>query len=177
VDDPILNAAPVGNDQSPGDLSPMNGHSRYVLIETLISVAINILISALFMFLVFGSMRSIELWGVHGLALDFVPQTFMITLMSVLVPSWLTRRRMRSGRITMLVKRARGRPPRNIFVRAVVIGVVLTVLLGGCALLVTAELWRVPEPFWHVLPFKLAYGALVAAIATPLGLRATLSEV
>jgi len=60
-------------------------------------VIINVLISAGFMFLVFGRAASINLWGPHGLALDFVPQTFMITLMSIVVPTLLTRKRLVRG--------------------------------------------------------------------------------
>jgi hypothetical protein len=157
-------------------LTSVAGHNRYMLIETSISVVFNIVISALFMFLVFGRTPVISLWGTHGLALDFVPQTFMITLMSVLVPSLIARRRMRSGRLARNARRSPSRLPRSVFLRAALIGCVLTALLGGCAVLIASALWHSTESFWHVLPFKLVYGALVAAVATPLGLRAILSE-
>ena len=61
--------------------------SRYILVETAISVAINAAISACFAFLVFGGRTGIALWGSGGLALDFAPQTFMIAMMSVVVPT------------------------------------------------------------------------------------------
>jgi hypothetical protein len=154
----------------------VDGHKGYIAVETAISVAINVGISAAFMFLVFGRSPTIDLWGPHGLALDFVPQTFMITLMSVLVPSLITRRRLKSGRIARRAMVGHGRVPRNILSRAIIIGCALTVLLGGCAVLLLSASWRGSEPFWHVFPFKLIYGALVAAIATPLGLHATLTE-
>jgi hypothetical protein len=166
----------ISTDKNLAKLTVNDGHNHYVAVETSISVVLNIVISALFMFLVFGRTVGIELWGTHGLALDFVPQTFMITLMSVWVPSLITRRRIRCGRIKRLEQLAPSRLPRSIFLRAVAIGCVLTVLAGGCAVLIASALWHVTESFWHVLPFKLAYGALVAAIATPLGLRAILSE-
>jgi hypothetical protein len=158
-------------------LAPMvDEHKRYIAVETAISVAINIGISAAFMFLVFGRSPKIDLWGPHGLALDFIPQTFMITLMSVLIPSLITRRRLKSGLIAGRAAVGDSRLPRNILFRAIIIGCGLTVLLGGCAVLLLSSSWRGAEPFWRVFPFKLVYGALVAAIATPLGLHVTLTE-
>ena len=70
---------------------------RYVAVETAVSIVINVLISALFMFAVFGRTPLIDLWGSHGLAIDFIPQTFMISAMSVLVPTLIARKRVRQG--------------------------------------------------------------------------------
>jgi hypothetical protein len=169
----VLESAPVLQLQ----LARMiNEHNRYVLSETAISVVINIVLSALFMFLVFGRSPTIELWGRPGLALDFVPQTFMISLMSVLVPSLITRRRMKSGRVAARASARLRNLPKNVVFRAIVIGCGLTVLLGGGAVLLLSAVWRGAAPFWVTFPLKLAYGVLVATIATPLGLYATLSE-
>ena len=153
--------------------APKDPH--YVAVETGISVIINVAISAGFMFLVFGHADSIDLWGPHGLALDFVPQTFMITLMSVVVPTLLTRKRLAGGQITRRTPRVR-QWPKNLALRASLLAVGTTLVLGGAATLLLASLWSEPVPFWHVFAGKLAYGALAAVIATPVGLFLALTE-
>jgi hypothetical protein len=149
--------------------------SRYILVETLISIAINAAISAGFAFLVFGGRTEIGLWGPHGLALDFAPQTFMIALMAVLVPTALTRRRVRTGALPG--RRAPPpRLPRSLLVRALLVASLATVLLGGAATAVLAATWSGALDFATVLPLKIIYGALVALLVTPPALRAALTD-
>lgn len=145
--------------------------SRYVLVETLISMAVNAAFSAGFAFLVFGGRAEIGLWGLDGLALDFAPQTFVIAMMSVLVPTALTRRRIKSGALAA----GRGAPsrlPASLIVRALLVAIVATLLLGGAATAMLAATWSGPLTFGAVLPLKIIYGALVALAVTPLALRA-----
>jgi hypothetical protein len=146
---------------------------RYIIVETLIGMAINAAISAGFAFFVFGGRAAVGLWGTDGLALDFVPQTFMVALMSALIPSLLTRRRVAAGAI-----HARGAPsllPRNLLLRALLLALLATTLLGGGATMILAVLLSGPVPFAALLPFKIAYGALVSALITPLALQAALA--
>jgi len=49
----------------------------YLLRETAISMGINAVLSAVFVFLIFRGKTKIGLWGAGGLAFNFVPQTFM----------------------------------------------------------------------------------------------------
>lgn len=147
---------------------------RYIIVETLIGMAINAAISAGFAIFVFGGRAEVGLWGADGLALDFVPQTFMVALMSALVPSLLTRRRIAAGAI-----HARGAPaplPRNLLLRALLLASLATILLGGGATLILAFLLSGPVAFGALLPLKIAYGALVSALVTPLALRAALAD-
>jgi len=148
---------------------------RYIFVETLISIAINAAISAGFAFFTFGGRTEIGLWGPSGLALDFVPQTFMIALMSVLVPTALTRRRVAAGAI----RPPAGPPsrlPRNLAIRALLAAAIATLLLGGTATALLAALWSAPLGFATVLPLKILYGALVALLVTPPALRAALFD-
>jgi len=150
-------------------------YTRYIATETTFSIVINVVISALFMVLVFGRSNGIELWGGHGLAVDFIPQTFMITAMSVLVPTLLTRQRIKRG----VLVRSPGERPRllgNLALRVVAIAIVMTVALGAIAVLILNALWTRPLGFWEAFPMKLLYGAVVALIATPIGLYIALSE-
>jgi hypothetical protein len=154
----------------------MQTQTRYILVETAISIFINVLISALFMALVFGKLDRIELWGPHGLALDFAPQTFMISLMSVLIPTAIARRRLRMRRIAGYSGVQGIDWLRNMWWRALFIAFSLTVTLGAVSVGVVAVIWKGPVGFWTAFPFKLLYGALVALIATSMALRIALSQ-
>jgi hypothetical protein len=150
-------------------------YRRYIVTETTVSIVINVLISALFMGLVFGRSALIELWGGHGLAVDFIPQTFMISAMSVLVPTIVTRQRMKRG----LLAYGPGLPPRylrSLTLRVIVIAVVLTLILGAAGVLALDAVWTGPVRFWQAFPLKLLYGGVVALIATPIGLYIALCE-
>lgn len=148
---------------------------RYVLIETLISVIINSVLSACATWLAFSGLATIGLWGARGLALDFIPQSFMVGLMSALMPTLLTRRRRLRGRAL----RIEGPPsllPRNLILRALWFALAAVVVGGGAAVLL---LWRVgPETygFATVVAMKVSYGAVVALVVTPNALSAALRE-
>jgi hypothetical protein len=156
-------------------LSMGTSYRRYIAIETAISIVINVAISALFMLAVFGGATSIDLWGRRGLALDFVPQTFMISAMSILVPTLLTRRRIRAG---VLVRRTPPPPPilRHLTARIILLALFFTLTLGGIGILALALTWTGPLRFWQAFPIKLLYGAMVALIATPVGLSIALTD-
>ena len=148
---------------------------RYVVMECLISAAFNAGISAFFTMLVFAGRESIGLWGGGGLALDFVPQTFMGALMSAMVPSFLTIRRMRAGKVSAYRWPLAHYLPRTLALRSILIAIAATVVLGGVALSLTAALWEAPLSFAQIFPAKVAYGTLVGIIVTPIGLRAALA--
>jgi hypothetical protein len=78
----------------------MRSKRSYVAFETLISVAINTILSVGFVYLVFHRQTLIPATGVHGIVVDMVPQTFIVILMSFLVPSILTRRRRVTGALS-----------------------------------------------------------------------------
>jgi hypothetical protein len=150
-------------------------HDRYVAKETAISVVINCVISAVFVWLMFGDRSDAPLWGWNGLAVDFVPQTFMIALMGTLVPSAITRRRIRAGNIG--AKGGQGtRLPRHLFVRSIGFAVSATILLAPVAIGVLTVLGVASLPFTSILALKILYGALVAIAVTPIAVRAVLRE-
>jgi energy-converting hydrogenase Eha subunit C len=152
-----------------------NGYRRYIAAETGISILINVIFSALFMFAVFGRTASIDLWGGHGLAVDFVPQTFMISAMSVLVPTLVLRKRVGRG----VLKTRSGTPPRllsHLALRVLLLSGLFTIILGGIGVVILSASWAGPLRFWQAFPLKLVYGGIVALIATPIGLVIALSE-
>src|SRR5437868_14337989 len=105
------------------DLSPRQ--RLYVRRETLIGIAINAALSAFFVFLVFGGRNAI---AVRDIALDAVPQSFMIALMTTIVPTLLTRKRLREGGIEALAEA--NRLPTNLLLRALLVAAA-SALIGG----------------------------------------------
>ena len=149
---------------------------RYIAIETAISVVINVGFSALFFYLVFGRSERIELWGPHGFAFDYFPQTFMITLMAVIVPTILTRKRANSGKVARRESAIGARLPRNVVLRALLLAALAAVVMGAVAVWITDSFWSGDPTHLKLLELKMAYGAVVAAIMTPIGLIAALSD-
>jgi hypothetical protein len=141
----------------------------------MISIVINMVLSALFVWLVFGGRDAVPVWGSGALATDFLPQTFMISLMSVLVPSTLTRKRRRAGGVEACEPRLSWLP-RNLLLRALLVAVAATILFSSAATLLLTALASGPLPLAAIWPMKIAYGALVAIIVTPIALCVALGE-
>lgn len=146
----------------------------YIRRETGISVVINAMLSLLFYALVFGRIDPVAAWGVGHWVFDFVPQGFMIALMSAFVPGMLTSRRLRAGTVLALAEKSS--LPRNLAARAVVLAIVSA--LAGAGLIALAVWIAGAEtlPAAAALSLKVAYGALLAAIVTRVSVRATLSH-
>lgn len=146
----------------------------YIRRETAISVVINTVLSVLFYALVFGRQDPVQAWGLGQWVFDFAPQSFMIALMSIAVPGALTAGRLRSGAVMPLDYSTR--LPRSLPVRALLVAVASAI--AGTA--IVAALVRLTGleaiPAAAALVAKAAYGALLAAIVTPAGLRAALAR-
>jgi hypothetical protein len=98
----------------------------------------------------------------------------MVALMSALVPSLLTRRRIAAG--TVAPEARAPRLPRNLLPRVLLVALVATILLGGCAVAILASVWNGALDFSTILTLKIAYGALVGAIVTPMAIREALAD-
>jgi hypothetical protein len=153
--------------------------AKYLAVETAISIAINAAISIGFVWLVFHGHDHVPASGPGSLVRDAAPQTFMITLMSTLVPSLITRQRMRSGHLEAWHRSQPGathRPTRKIFLRALTLAIaagVLGLILNAAIL---PLLFPGGLPYERVFFFKAAYGALVALVITPLVISWVLGE-
>jgi len=155
--------------------SPGTDHQTYIAIETAISVLISGFLSLLFAWLIFGGRTHADLWGASGLAIDFVPQSFMIALMGSLVPTLLTRSRLKRGKITAMAASSKQGLPENPFVRALAIAMASTVAGSMIAIILLSILMSGPLPVFPVYAIKIAYGCILAAVVTPISLRRALS--
>ena len=146
--------------------------TRYVVVETAISVGINTVISIAFVYLVFGGAATISS---AALVPDALPQSFMIALMSTIVPTLLTRKRLRAGSVAPASRQV---PTllRTLPVRALVIA--LAAAAAGLAIhaILFGSLLPHRLSFGSALIFKAAYGAILAAIVTLVTLRIALAE-
>ena len=147
-------------------------HRRYVKKETLIAVAINSALSALFALIVFGGNDAAP---VVDVAFDAFPQSFMIALMTTLVPTAITRRRLRLGAVPPLAAGA-VRLPRNLLLRALLVAAAAALVGGGLNWLLLPQLAPALLAFVPVLAYKILYGALLALLLAPVVLRTALAD-
>ena len=145
--------------------------TRYLITETAISIAINVLLSEAFAWLVFHRAHAI---AAPAIVRDAIPQTFIVAFMGSLVPSLIARSRLRSG----LVAQFPSRIPfiRNPFVRAVILALIATVIGVTVSAILIPVVWPQGMNFGTTLWMKGIYGALVAALITPLAVSSALSE-
>lgn len=146
--------------------------ARYIRRETRLSMAINAALSLGFYVLFFGISGRVPIAGWSGFAADFVPQSFAITLMSVLVPGVLAARAMAAGRLAP--QAGRTILPRSLLLRALLMAVAAASAAAGVAVAV----WWIGQGAtigWTAgAAVKIVYGAFVGWIVTPIGLAAAL---
>lgn len=149
-------------------------HVAYIRKETLISMVLNGVFSLTFFLIVFGQAATIPLWGVGNWVFDMLPQSFMITLMSTLVPGALTAKRLRAG--VLHPSSQQSRLPRSLALRAVLLSVAAA-LLGTTVVAALAWASGLTALDWlPALILKVLYGIVLAAVVTPIGLRGALAR-
>lgn len=128
-----------------------------ILRETIVSIVINMAITAGFFFALFGLGGRID-GAAYGQ--DFLPQSFMVALMGALIPG-------------LLVRRGSGAPITRVIVRAVLlaVGALLVGFLCWWLFARTGSLKPVPA-----LIIKLAYAAILSVIVTPISVGATMTD-
>ncbi len=150
-------------------------HRRYLARETAVSAAVNAALNGFVCWLVFGRGGATSIDDARAFATDFLPQAFILSLMSTLVPGAVTRRRMRTGEVQAL----EGPPsklPRNLLLRALCIAGLAMLIGGGAALLLTLAVWQGPLSITQVYAIKVLFGVLLAVPVTLIGLRAALAD-
>ena len=129
--------------------------------EALVSGAINAALSLAFFLLAFSAWQRVPVWGAGGYALDFLPQSFAIGLMSTLIPGLMARRKLAAG------------APSTAWVVGRSLAHGLIALAAGGALW-AALLWLcgIDTIGWApALAVKLTYGAALGAAVTALSLK------
>jgi hypothetical protein len=147
---------------------------KYIRTETALSVVGSTVVSGLFFLLVFGNSGPLRVWGVGAYAFDFIPQSFFTALLCTWLPGFLTRKRLASGSLAWL-------PIQQVSVTSVLVRglkyAMLTLLIGAGGVAASLYLAGAQEFQWAPgLILKLCFGAVLAVIITPIGLRAMLRK-
>lgn len=128
--------------------------------EAGISFGINAALSLIFFVAVFGLKMRALTWGVpDALALDFVPQSIAVSLMSALVPALIARKRF-----------AMAIGLRTIMLRAITFALA-GALLGGLIAFLAGSAAFAPVQLPFALALKLIYGGSLGALITSLTLQ------
>lgn len=151
--------------------------AAYLRRETAISAGINCILTLVFFLLVFGMAPLVPVWGVGAYVFDFLPQGFMVAFMGTLVPSLLTRKAMRQGKLVGIEGPGRPWLPSLLVMRAVLLGLIGAAIGTAAAAAVLGATGATLLPWALALAAKLVFAAALAGTVTPLALRATLAEV
>lgn len=143
-----------------------DAHLRFVRTEVIVNSVLSAVLSAGFVYLIFGGRERAPTWGLDGVAFDFVPMTFAIAFMMTIGLTLYTRRRAAQGKAPLLA--GHPRLPRILPLRALGNALLLLAALVPPAILL---LWLAGRRDWayaEIMAMKVLYGALVAAVVTPL---------
>jgi hypothetical protein len=112
--------------------------------------------------------------GVGGLVLDFVPATFLPVFAMTLALTRVTRARRRKGAAPSII-RGTVRPVHAV-ARGALFAFAALVLLGGAGLAMLIAILPALPTLAEVIAFKLAYGAAIGLLETPVILTATMRD-
>lgn len=159
---------PSGNLRPAAPVTPGRSRESLVRRETLASALINGTISLGFFLAVFGGSSPIAVPSVGNYAFDFLPQSFVVGLMASLVPGFLARRAIVSGRMSGFALAA---PAAGAIVRQAVVTALVTLAAGAVVALLTLVASRTGTIGHGTgLVLKIAYGAALGALTTRLTL-------
>ena len=150
--------------------------SKYLIVETAMSGLVNGILNFGAAFAIFHGHSQIPTTGPQSLLRDTIGETFLVSALSVLVPSLIARHRRRAGTLPVYEDRHLS-PARHLYGLAFVAGLIFT-CVG-----VSANAWLLPKmfpsgvSFHNVLLFKTLYGVVIGSIATWIALRRALREV
>jgi hypothetical protein len=148
---------------------------QYLAIETASSGVVNGLLNFAAAYAIFHAHSRIPATGPGSLLRDSIGETFIVSTLSVLIPSLIARHRWRAG--TLPLSGAR-RPSRitNLYVRALVTGLVFTCVFVPCNALLLPLMFPDGVSFANIAVFKTLCGAVVGSMATFLAVRKVLTE-
>ena len=154
--------------------------SQYLVVETVMSGLVNGILNLAAGYALFYRSSVVPATGPRSLLRDSIGETFLVAGLSFLVPSLIARHRRRAGTLPVPPNHRQDRRPSpagNLYVRAVIIGLLFTCVLVPCNALLLPRVFPVGVTFHNVLLFKTLYGIVLGSIATLLALRKALHEV
>ncbi|MBT4865289.1 MAG: hypothetical protein HON53_09245 [Planctomycetaceae bacterium] len=146
---------------------------RFLILEQGIGTGlINVVLNGVIALLLFHSVETVPLWGPLSIAGDTLATTFLLPLLLCLIATPLARRKVTSGTIPPLTRNRREhwlfrRLPERARLRAVVLGVICTLIVGPLALIALSWLKVTSLPFWDFIVFKALFAGGLAALLGP----------
>lgn len=153
----------------------MSARYRFIARETLVGALVNSLLSYVIFWLTFGDGPTVQVFGIGNFIFDFIPQGFMIALMSTLVPGALARRAMTKGRFEG-GQRELWILPDHLLPKALILAVAAAFLIAiptgmVFSLFLDDYLDRQLASF-----VKVVFGAVISLCATPIALRSIIPK-
>ena len=145
---------------------------NHILRESFVSMVINTGLSLGFTYVTF---HGAEMILRRELIIDALPQSFFVTFFGVLVPTLLTRKKIRAGHLASLLPGIKPFPA-NPFLRAIAFGIVASVAGASLHYVALHGLGIEAVAFKTALVYKSIYGAALSWIVTPLAVWITLKS-
>jgi len=136
---------------------------KYIITESVISMMFNAAFSSGFTYLIF---KDQQLIPKSELITDALPQSFFVAFFGTLVPTLITRARLRAGKISPQPYR-KNFLPENALLRAINVGILVGIVGFACHFLVLNGLGIDSLAFSTTLAYKTIYGAVLALTVTP----------
>ena len=135
---------------------------------------VNALLNFLPAYAIFHHRPLVQVAGKNGMFQDAIGETLIVIFLSYLVPALIGRHRRRAG--TLPVSGLESRPASNVYLRALWIAVLSTVVLTAVNAILLPRIFGEAVSLHTELIFKTVYGAVFGALASYLAIVRTLQE-
>ena len=154
-------------------------HRKYLTRQTLVGAAVNLVLNGAIGWAVFRSLDRIPFLGSPSVSGDLVATAFLLPLLVCLIATPVVRAEVRgravepaesSGPISRFL-------PRRLLLRGIALGLLAAVTIAPLLIWGLQALGIQAMSFWPFVGFKAAFGAVLAALITPLvALRALMDR-
>jgi hypothetical protein len=148
-------------------------YRKYLVGQAVIGAGINFLLNGAIGWLLFRHLPRIPLYGEQSVAGDVVGTSFLLPVLVCLIATPLIRREVREARLSAADRLRPGARrsawvPGNLVLRAVVLGVLATLLVSPGTILTLHALGVDSLALRPFLMFKAGFAAALAALITPI---------
>ena len=147
---------------------------KYLAVETTSSFVVNALLNYGPAYLIFRGHPVVPVAGHGGMFQDSIGETLIVTFLSYLTPSLIARSRRKAG--TLPASGVEQRPGGNVYLRALAVAVIFTVVLTALNAFLMPVLFGNSVTLHTELMFKTFYGAVFGALASFLAISRALHE-
>jgi hypothetical protein len=141
---------------------------RFLLLDNGVGPFVaNLLINGVIAWLLFRNATHVPLFGQSSIAGDTIATAFLLPAITCLIVTPLARARVRCGKLAAAAEAGSRRVPRNMIVRAVMIGLIGLVLFAPVTLLLFRAAGIDALTPAHFIVFKAMFAAIEGTLVTP----------